>query len=69
MRATLLVFIRMYQVLLSPWLGDSCRFYPTCSEYARIAIGKYGAAHGCWLTIKRIFRCHPWHDGGADPVP
>jgi uncharacterized protein len=69
MRALLLVFIRLYQFLLSPWMGNSCRFYPTCSQYAKTAIGKYGAAHGSWLAMKRILRCHPWHPGGADPVP
>lgn len=69
MRAMLLVFIRLYQFLLSPWMGNSCRFYPTCSEYAKTAIGKYGAAHGGWLAMRRILRCHPWHPGGADPVP
>ena len=69
MRTTLLVFIRLYQFLLSPWVGNSCRFYPTCSEYARDAIGKHGAGRGAWLATRRIFRCHPWHPGGADPVP
>jgi uncharacterized protein len=69
MRATLLIFIRLYQFLLSPWTGSHCRFYPTCSEYAKTAIGKYGAAHGSWLATRRILRCHPWHPGGPDPVP
>jgi uncharacterized protein len=59
MRAMFLVLIRLYQFLLSPWVGNSCRFYPTCSEYAKTAIDKYGAAHGGWLAIKRILRCHP----------
>jgi putative membrane protein insertion efficiency factor len=61
--------IRVYQFLLSPWLGNQCRFFPTCSEYARIAIEKHGAAKGGWLALKRLLRCHPWHPGGADPVP
>jgi putative membrane protein insertion efficiency factor len=69
MRAVFLVLIRLYQFFLSPWMGDSCRFYPTCSEYAKIAIGRYGAAYGGWLAFRRILRCHPWHPGGADPVP
>ena len=69
MRATLLVLIRLYQFLLSPWTGNHCRFYPTCSEYAKTAIGEYGAARGGWLATRRILRCHPWHPGGADPVP
>ena len=69
MRATLLFFIRLYQFALSPWTGNSCRFYPTCSEYAKAAIEKHGAVHGVWLATKRILRCHPWHPGGVDPVP
>jgi putative membrane protein insertion efficiency factor len=69
MRSVCLGFIRLYQFLLSPWVGENCRFYPTCSEYARIAIDKYGAGRGGWLAIKRVLRCHPWHPGGADPVP
>lgn len=69
MRAMLIVFIRLYQFLLSPWMGNNCRFYPTCSEYAKTAIGKYGAVHGGWLAMRRVLRCHPWHPGGADPVP
>ncbi|MBC8007631.1 MAG: membrane protein insertion efficiency factor YidD [Prolixibacteraceae bacterium] len=69
MRAILLILIRLYQFLLSPWTGNSCRFYPTCSEYAKTAIGKYGAASGGCLATRRILRCHPWHPGGSDPVP
>ncbi|HAI52011.1 MAG: membrane protein insertion efficiency factor YidD [Limnochordia bacterium] len=64
--ATLL--IRGYQRFISPLLPRSCRFYPTCSEYARLAISKHGW-RGLWLAIKRIGRCHPWHPGGFDPVP
>ena len=69
MRAIFLVLIRLYQILLSPWTGNACRFYPTCSEYAKSAIGKYGAGRGAWLATRRILRCHPWHPGGADPIP
>ena len=69
MRATLLFSIRVYQFLLSPWIGNNCRFYPTCSEYAKTAIETHGAVRGAWLAARRILRCHPWHRGGDDPVP
>lgn len=61
--------IRAYQVLLSPFLGDHCRFTPSCSQYAMEAIDKHGALKGSWLAIRRILRCHPFCDGGYDPVP
>jgi hypothetical protein len=61
--------IRAYQVLLSPFLGDHCRFTPSCSAYAMEAIEKHGALKGSWLALKRIGRCHPLCDGGYDPVP
>ncbi|MCK9524346.1 MAG: membrane protein insertion efficiency factor YidD [Limnochordia bacterium] len=63
-----LFFIRGYQRFVSPLLPRSCRFYPTCSEYAIRAITKHGWK-GLWLAMKRIGRCHPWHPGGFDPVP
>jgi len=69
MQKILIILIRGYQLLISPWLGSHCRFYPTCSEYALIAIKTHGAFRGLVLSIKRIFRCHPWHPGGFDPVP
>ncbi|MGH8630728.1 MAG: membrane protein insertion efficiency factor YidD [Burkholderiales bacterium] len=69
MKPLLLGTIRLYQYLFSPWLGKQCRFYPTCSEYARQAISRYGSIRGTWLGLKRLARCHPWHPGGADPVP
>jgi len=69
MRPLLLLLIRGYQFLLSPWVGNHCRHWPTCSEYARQAIVRYGAARGGWLAIKRVLRCNPWHPGGIDPVP
>lgn len=61
--------IRAYQVLLSPFLGDHCRFTPSCSQYAMEAIDKHGALKGSWLAIRRILRCHPFCNGGYDPVP
>jgi len=61
--------IRVYQYLISPILPKSCRFYPTCSEYTRQALEKFGVFKGSWLGIKRILRCHPFHAGGFDPVP
>jgi uncharacterized protein len=69
MKRVLLAFIDAYRLLLSPFLGANCRFYPTCSAYAAEAIETHGALRGAWLGIKRILRCHPWHPGGFDPVP
>ncbi|MEW6016338.1 MAG: membrane protein insertion efficiency factor YidD [Candidatus Zixiibacteriota bacterium] len=65
----LLLGILVYRYTLSPLLGQECRFYPTCSRYAETALKKHGALQGVWLAAKRICRCHPWHDGGYDPVP
>ncbi|MCJ7539996.1 MAG: membrane protein insertion efficiency factor YidD [Desulfobacterales bacterium] len=64
-----LIFIRAYQFILSPILAPACRFYPTCSEYAYQSILRYGLLKGFLLALKRIFRCHPFHPGGIDPVP
>ncbi|MDF1782377.1 MAG: membrane protein insertion efficiency factor YidD [Alcanivoracaceae bacterium] len=69
MKTLLLAIIRAYQFLLSPWVGNQCRFYPTCSEYAKQAIELHGGIKGGWMAGKRICRCHPWHPGGFDPVP
>lgn len=69
MQRLLQALIRGYQLLLSPILGSHCRFTPSCSQYATDAIGKYGAARGGWLAIRRILRCHPLCPGGFDPVP
>jgi hypothetical protein len=64
-----LFLIRAYQLTLSPLLGNRCRYYPTCSAYAREAIDKYGFLRGTSLGIRRLLRCHPFHAGGIDPVP
>lgn len=67
--AIFLFLIKLYQYLLSPLLGASCRFTPTCSQYGMEAIKRHGPFKGLWLTIKRIGRCHPWGGHGHDPVP
>jgi uncharacterized protein len=69
MRRVLLAFIGAYRLLLSPFLGANCRFYPSCSAYAAEAIERHGALRGTALAVKRILKCHPWHPGGVDPVP
>lgn len=61
--------IKIYQWCISPWLGPSCRYTPTCSQYGLEAFKKYGPFKGMWLTMKRISRCHPWGGHGPDPVP
>lgn len=61
--------IRLYQLFISPVLGSNCRYFPTCSAYTMEAIEKWGAWQGLWLGVKRLSRCHPWHEGGYDPVP
>jgi hypothetical protein len=63
------VAIRLYQYLLSPLIGPTCRFAPSCSDYALEAITRFGAARGSWLALKRLLRCHPWGGSGYDPVP
>jgi len=68
--ARILVWIvKAYQLVLSPFFGQQCRFYPTCSHYAVEAIQKHGALLGSYYTVRRLSRCHPWCDGGHDPVP
>lgn len=69
MKAVLQGLIRLYQKTLSPLLGTHCRFYPSCSEYTRQAIGRWGALRGSYLGTRRILRCHPFNPGGLDPVP
>ncbi|MEK6288216.1 MAG: membrane protein insertion efficiency factor YidD [Acidobacteriota bacterium] len=68
MKVVLIFFIRSYRLLISPLLPPSCRFTPTCSEYAMQAIKKYGAVRGVYLGARRLLRCHPFHPGGYDPV-
>lgn len=69
MRKLLIGFISLYRYALSPFLGNNCRYYPTCSCYTQEAISRHGVLRGGWLGVKRISRCHPWHEGGVDPVP
>ena len=69
MRTVLIWSIRAYRYLVSPLLGPRCRFYPSCSCYAETALARHGLVRGGWLAVRRIFRCHPWHPGGVDPVP
>jgi len=63
-RRLLLALIDCYRLLLSPFFGSQCRFYPTCSVYAREAIERYGSLRGLWLATRRLIKCHPWHTGG-----
>lgn len=69
LRHVLVGLVRLYQRGVSRWTPRTCRFEPTCSEYAAQALLKYGALQGLWLTVKRLGRCHPFHAGGVDPVP
>ena len=69
MKAVALFLIRLYQMTLSPLLGSRCRYHPTCSAYTYEAIEKYGFFRGASLGVRRLFRCHPFHAGGIDPVP
>jgi putative membrane protein insertion efficiency factor len=65
----LILLVRGYRLLLSPWLGSACRFAPTCSAYALDALEQHGAAAGSYLAARRLLRCHPWCEAGFDPVP
>jgi len=69
MHGLLVGFLRGYQYLISPLLGNHCRFYPSCSHYAIEAIETHGVVRGTRLALRRLLRCHPWHPGGYDPVP
>jgi len=65
----LIAIIKFYKYFISPLLGDRCRFYPSCSSYSLEALQLHGAIIGSYLTLKRLLRCHPFHEGGIDPVP
>jgi putative membrane protein insertion efficiency factor len=69
MKYALVFLITLYQKLLSPWLPPSCRYTPSCSQYAKEALLKHGLFRGLLLAVKRLARCHPFHAGGYDPVP
>jgi uncharacterized protein len=68
-KALLLALLRAYQYAVRPLLGANCRFYPSCSDYAKEAVERHGAYHGAWLALRRVLKCHPYHPGGFDPVP
>ncbi|MDH4225699.1 MAG: membrane protein insertion efficiency factor YidD [Deltaproteobacteria bacterium] len=69
MSRLLIGLVRLYQMLISPLLPPTCRFYPSCSHYAVEALSVHGAVKGGWLTLRRLGKCHPFHPGGVDPVP
>jgi uncharacterized protein len=69
MKSVLVGLVKGYRLLFSPWWGSQCRFTPTCSLFAIEALERHGAWRGTWLAMRRISRCHPWRDGGYDPVP
>ena len=69
MRRILIFLLSCYKTLLSPFMGNNCRFYPSCSSYAMEAIEIHGVFKGSYLAIRRLSKCHPWHEGGVDPVP
>jgi putative membrane protein insertion efficiency factor len=66
---TAILLVRLYQKILSPWLGQRCRFHPSCSNYCIEALQQHGMVRGLWLGLKRILKCQPFHPGGYDPVP
>lgn len=69
MRKFFILIISLYRYAVSPFLGNNCRFHPSCSHYAQDAIALHGVFRGVYLTLRRIGKCHPWHEGGVDPVP
>jgi len=69
MKYVLIGLLRLYRTLISPLYGDVCKYYPSCSAYALDAVREHGSVKGSWLAVRRLARCHPWADGGFDPVP
>lgn len=69
LQKSLIFLLQVYRYLISPLLGQSCRFYPSCSNYTLIAIRRFGPCKGSYMAVVRLLRCHPWHAGGLDPVP
>ncbi len=69
MRKLAIILIKLYRYLISPYIGQHCRFTPSCSSYAMEALEQYGLVKGSWLSLRRLAKCHPWHEGGYDPVP
>ena len=68
-KKSFILLISFYKTFISPVLPPSCRFYPSCSDYARSSIEAHGALRGCYLALRRLLKCHPYHEGGFDPVP
>jgi putative membrane protein insertion efficiency factor len=68
-RTVVLSLLRLYQLMLSPWLGNRCRFHPSCSQYCMEAVRRFGTVRGVGLGMIRLCKCHPFHPGGHDPVP
>ena len=68
-KRALICLLKVYQYFISPALPPACRFYPSCSQYARLAVEKHGPFKGVWLAARRLLKCHPFHPGGFDPVP
>lgn len=69
MKRLVLLVLKGYSYLISPLLGNNCRYYPSCSAYTREAVEIHGVLRGLWMGTRRILRCHPFHEGGYDPVP
>ena len=69
MKKLLMGLVRGYQLLISPFMGNNCRYTPSCSEYTLEAMDKHGPFKGIWMGLKRVGRCHPFHEGGYEPVP
>ena len=69
LQKSLILLLQAYAYLISPMMGQACRFHPSCSKYAQLAIKEHGSYVGLCMTIKRLLSCHPWHPGGYDPVP